>query len=168
MVTPKQEKFLKEYLIDGNATQAAIRAGYSPKTAKEQGSRLLTNVDIKKRLRELRATTSQRLQLSADVVVEKYQAVMNFSIADLYHEGKIISVDDWSDIAKIAVKEIEFDATGRLRSAKFESKLSAMRALGEYLGIFTDMNKAIASLKLYGINLKQDANNRWTVEEVDV
>lgn len=43
----KQRKFADEYLIDCNATQAAIRAGYSEKTAKSQGQRLLTNVDIK-------------------------------------------------------------------------------------------------------------------------
>ena len=42
----KQERFVEEFLIDLNATQAAIRAGYSEKTAKSQGQRLLTNVDI--------------------------------------------------------------------------------------------------------------------------
>ncbi len=46
-LTAKQERFVAEYLVDCNATQAAIRAGYSPETAKQQGSRLLTNADIK-------------------------------------------------------------------------------------------------------------------------
>lgn len=45
-LTRKQERFVAEYLKDLNATQAAIRCGYSPKTAKQQGSRLLTNADI--------------------------------------------------------------------------------------------------------------------------
>ena len=45
-LTPKQKCFINEYLIDLNATQAAIRAGYSPRTAKQQASRLLTNVDV--------------------------------------------------------------------------------------------------------------------------
>ena len=48
LVTPKQERFVAEYLIDLNATQAAIRAGYSPETAKQQGSRLLTIADVKR------------------------------------------------------------------------------------------------------------------------
>ncbi len=46
-MTKKQKRFVEEYLIDLNATQAAIRAGYSPKTANEQASRLLANVSIK-------------------------------------------------------------------------------------------------------------------------
>src|SRR5262249_53478937 len=45
-LTPKQERFVQEYLVDLNATQAAIRAGYSKKTATEQASRLLTNVKV--------------------------------------------------------------------------------------------------------------------------
>lgn len=47
MLTDKQQSFVNEYLVDKNATQAAIRAGYSPKTARSQGERLLTNADIR-------------------------------------------------------------------------------------------------------------------------
>ena len=54
-LTPKQEAFVQEYLIDLNATQAAIRAGYSEKTANEQGSRLLANVKIAKAIAEAKA-----------------------------------------------------------------------------------------------------------------
>lgn len=53
-MTPKQEKFCVEYLVDLNATQAAIRAGYSEKTAHSQGPRLLENVEVQKRIKELR------------------------------------------------------------------------------------------------------------------
>lgn len=53
-VTPKQEKFCVEYLVDLNGTQAAIRAGYSDKTAEATASRLLRNVNVKKRISELR------------------------------------------------------------------------------------------------------------------
>jgi len=45
-MTPKQDRFVAEYLVDLNATQAALRAGYSPRTAPQQGSRLLKNVDV--------------------------------------------------------------------------------------------------------------------------
>ena len=51
-ISAKQELFVDEYLIDLNATQAAIRAGYSPKTAEQQGSRLLSNVKVKGRVAE--------------------------------------------------------------------------------------------------------------------
>ncbi len=53
-MTPKQEKFCVEYLVDLNATQAAIRAGYSEKTAHSQGPRLLENVEVQNRIKELR------------------------------------------------------------------------------------------------------------------
>jgi phage terminase small subunit len=46
MLTPKQARFVEEYLVDLNAKQAAIRAGYSPKTAEVQGCRLLRNVQV--------------------------------------------------------------------------------------------------------------------------
>jgi hypothetical protein len=51
-LTKRQDAFATEYVKDGNATQAAIRAGYSKRTAKQQGSRLLTNVDLQQRLEE--------------------------------------------------------------------------------------------------------------------
>ncbi len=53
-MTEKQEAFCREYLIDYNATQAAIRAGYSEKTARSIANKMLTNADIKKRLSELK------------------------------------------------------------------------------------------------------------------
>lgn len=54
-LTDKQEMFCREYLVDLNATQAAIRAGYSDKTARSQANRMLTNVDIEKRIQELKS-----------------------------------------------------------------------------------------------------------------
>ncbi len=68
-MTPRQEKFATEYLVDMNATQAAIRAGYSKKTAASQGERLLRNVEIEKRVGELRQEQEERTLLEADDVV---------------------------------------------------------------------------------------------------
>lgn len=51
-MTPKQERFVAKYLIDLNATQAAIRAGYSKKTAKQQAARLLANADVSRAVAE--------------------------------------------------------------------------------------------------------------------
>ncbi len=55
-LTPKQELFVREYLVDLNATQAAIRAGYSADTARQQGSRLLTDVDVQDAVAAAQAT----------------------------------------------------------------------------------------------------------------
>ncbi|MGN0423091.1 MAG: terminase small subunit, partial [Lachnospiraceae bacterium] len=68
-MTKKQKLFVEEYLIDLNATQAAIRAGYSPETAQEQGSRLLSNVMVKKEIDKAMAERSRRTGVNADRVV---------------------------------------------------------------------------------------------------
>lgn len=69
-MTPKQHTFCQEYILDMNATQAAIRAGYSAATASSQGQRLLRNVEIQKLICELQENRIQRLQIDADTVLE--------------------------------------------------------------------------------------------------
>jgi phage terminase small subunit len=68
-LTPKQAFFVKEYLIDLNATQAAIRAGYSPKTANEQASRLLANVNVASVVQEEMDKRAKRTEIDADYVL---------------------------------------------------------------------------------------------------
>jgi phage terminase small subunit len=70
-LTPKQEMFCLEYLIDLNATQAAARAGYSEATAKEQGCRLLTNVYIQERIAVLMAERAKVVKVDAAWVLQK-------------------------------------------------------------------------------------------------
>lgn len=70
-LTPKQQRFVEEYTVDCNGAQAAVRAGYSKKTAKEQASRLLTNVNVKeaiqKRLSEMAMEADEALKRLADI-----------------------------------------------------------------------------------------------------
>lgn len=68
-LTDKQRRFVDEYLVDLNATQAAIRTGYSEKTAYSQGQRLLKNVEVAKLLSERAANNSEKLDLSAERVL---------------------------------------------------------------------------------------------------
>lgn len=68
-LTPKQERFVREYLVDLNATQAAIRAGYSKATAKQQGSRLLTHADVGASIEQGQRTLAARTQVTVDIVV---------------------------------------------------------------------------------------------------
>ena len=66
----RQKLFCREYIIDLNATQAAIRAGYSEKTAYSQGQRLLKNVEIKASIDELKSTRSETAEITAQMVVD--------------------------------------------------------------------------------------------------
>lgn len=68
-LTPKQKTFVKEYLVDLNARQAAIRAGYSEKTAQEQSSRLLSNVKVAKAVQTEMDKRSERTEINADYVL---------------------------------------------------------------------------------------------------
>jgi hypothetical protein len=68
-MTPKQHRFVDEHLLDLNATQAAIRAGYSARTANEQGPRLLVNVGIAKAIQAAQQARSERLQITQDDVL---------------------------------------------------------------------------------------------------
>ncbi len=69
-LTPKQQRFVEEYLIDLNATQAAIRAGYSEKTAQEQSSRLLSNVMVQEAVQKAKNKLSERTELTVEMVVQ--------------------------------------------------------------------------------------------------
>ena len=68
-LTEKQQRFVEEYLIDLNATQAAIRAGYSAKTADQQGSRMLANVKVQQAISVAMAERSKRTGINQDRVV---------------------------------------------------------------------------------------------------
>jgi len=69
-LTPKQERFVSEYLIDLNGTQAAIRAGYSPKTANEQAARLLANVSVAAEVAKRSRKHAERAEITAQDVLQ--------------------------------------------------------------------------------------------------
>lgn len=73
----KQKQFCNEYLIDFNGTQAAIRAGYSEKTANRIASRLLSNVDIQVYLKELIENRNERTKITQDEVIRDIIEVKN-------------------------------------------------------------------------------------------
>lgn len=95
-LTPKQQRFVEEYLIDLNATQAAIRAGYSKKTADVQGPRLLGNVGVAAAISEAKAKREQRTQIDADWVLKRLELESDADLADLYDDsGALKPVKDW-------------------------------------------------------------------------
>ncbi len=96
-LTPKQQRFVEEYLIDLNATQAAIRAGYSEKTAKEIGSENLTKPNIAKAIQEAQESLSNKTQLTVDMIVNGL-----LKEAQDYAEGSTQSarVSAWAHLGK--------------------------------------------------------------------
>jgi len=86
-MTPKQERFVEEYLVDLNATQAAIRAGYSEQTARVIGHENLTKPDIQKAITAAREKQQRRVEITADRVLEEYAKIAFFDPRKLFTAG---------------------------------------------------------------------------------
>ena len=142
-LTEKQQRFVDEYLIDLNATQAAIRAGYSAKTADQQGSRLLTNVKVQQAIAERMAERSKRTGINQDRVVLELAKIALVNMSDIVDNyGKIkdtATADDLACIESIKYKSSESDTgSSEEREVKIASKLKALELLGKHLGMWND------------------------------
>lgn len=114
----KQRRFCDEYLVDCNATQAAIRAGYSPKTANEQGSRLLANANIKAYIDEHLSQMHNARTADAQEVIEYLTTVMRGQ----HKEQTLQLVGD----GKQRIADIEIPTKDRLKAAELLGKRYAL------------------------------------------
>lgn len=148
-LTPKQAMFVKEYLVDLNATQAAIRAGYSAKTASEQGTRLLGNVKIQAALGEIQQARGNRLEVTADRI-EKELAKIAFAKVNGAVEwdaltAKLKSSDELPDEVLATIQEISQTAHG-IKIKQYD-KLKALELLGRRHGMFVDKVEHSGTIK---------------------
>lgn len=142
-LTEKQQRFVDEYLIDLNATQAAIRAGYSVKTANEQGSQNLAKLSIQQAIAEQMAERSKRTGINQDRVVLELAKIALVKMTDIVDsQGRIksdASPDDLACIESVKYKESESDTGSSVeREVKIASKLKALELLGKHLGMWND------------------------------
>ena len=143
-MTAKQKRFVEEYLVDLNATQAAIRAGYSPQTAYSIGSELLKKPEIRARVDKAMAAQSRRTGINADRVVRELARVALANADDIIDADSAtikggVSRDDTAAIASVRVKTVPTaDGTSVEREIKLHDKLKALEQLGRHLGMFTD------------------------------
>ncbi len=139
-MTQKQKRFIEEYLIDLNATQAAIRAGYSPDTAKSIGSENLTKPDIQARIAKAMAERSKRTGVNADRVVIELAKIAFAKITDAVDPATATikqdaTEEDLACIQSIKIKPNEF---GTEREVKMYDKRAALVDLGRHLGMWND------------------------------
>lgn len=142
-LTEKQKRFVEEYLIDLNATQAAIRAGYSVKTADVQSSRMLGNVKVQQAIAEQMAERSKRTGVNQDRVVLELAKIALVKMTDIVDDkGRIKGTakeDDLACIESIKYKSSESDTgNSEEREVKIASKLKALELLGKHLGMWND------------------------------
>lgn len=142
-LTPKQQKFCEEYLIDLNGTQAAIRAGYSPDTAAEIASENLTKPNIHAHINHAMAVRSKRTGVNQDRVVRELARIAFINADELIDTSTATvkegaSTDDLAAIASVKVKVVEGDFSSVEREVKLCDKIKALELLGKHLGMFTD------------------------------
>ena len=96
-VTPGQQRFVDEYLVDLNATQAAIRAGYSARTAEQQGPRLLGNAGVAAAIQAAQEARSDRIQITQDDVLRGLHREATLTGEGATHSARVSA---WALIAK--------------------------------------------------------------------
>ena len=132
-LTPKQQAFISEYMIDLNATQAAIRAGYSPKTAMEQGYQLLHKTSVAEVIAEEQSKRAGKAGLSSKWVLKRLQDISDRCMTAepvMMREG-----NEWVESG-----EYKFDSSGANKSTEL---------IGKHLGMFTDKLEVNGSMVVF-------------------
>lgn len=155
-LTQKQRRFVQEYLVDLNATQAAIRAGYSERTAHVQGPRLLGNVRVQVAIQEALKQREKRTEITQDRVLTEL-AKIGFADMRDYLEYKtektvvaygddgepiidyrqIIDVIDSKNVDTSVIQEVSISKDGTFKF-KLYDKQKALNDIGRHLGMFVD------------------------------
>lgn len=174
----KQQRFVEEYLADPNGTQAAIRAGYSPRSARQHAHRMLSNADISEAISEARAELAEKTGVNPELIMEEYRRIAFSDIRDVVTwEGRTVNVRPSEELAPDAaralseISETETEtAEGhirRTRRVKLHDKLGALRDAAKMLGMFPREGA--------GVNVNVNVDNRpaarplseFTDEELD-
>lgn len=128
MLNDRQRRFVDEYLIDLNGTQAAIRAGYSQKTARQIGQKLLTKVDIQQAISAAQVERQKRTELTADEVIRDLREVRDVCLGR--KSVKVVEVVKFEgEATPHEVDALVFDANGANK---------ALELLGKHIGMFGD------------------------------
>lgn len=127
-LTAKQATFCKEYVVDFNATQGATRAGYSPRTANEQGARLLAKASVQVEIRRLIDERAKRVEVDADFVV------------------RMLVENVQRSMQAVAVVDAEGNPIGEYRYNGAVANKS-LELLGRHLGMFTDRQEIEHSVR---------------------
>ncbi len=137
-LSERRERFVQEFLVDLNATQAAIRAGYSPKTASEQGARLLTNVRVRSAINTEKKARTERTAISADRVLRELARLAFADLRQAVEWGpasiRLKASTGLDDDTAAAIAEVTKTKDG-LR-VKLHPKLPALEMLARHLALY--------------------------------
>lgn len=157
-LTPKQKRFVEEYLVDLNATQAAIRAGYSQRTAGQIGEQNLKKLEVKQAIQAAQEKRSERTEITQDMVLQELAKIGFSDIRKIvrwgetmirmeadkdgndvvvpYHGLALIDSNEIDDATAAAISEVAEGRNGL--TVKLHDKKGALVDIGRHLGMFKD------------------------------
>lgn len=157
MLNARQKKFVLEYLKDLNATQAAIRAGYSVKTAHSQGPRLLEHVDISAALAAKQAKTMAKLDISAERILLERARLAFFDPRKLFDDaGEPIHVSKLDDDTAACIAGLDIVTQGNsevgfasVLKVKLADKNASLTALEKIQGMYSNGDEPAGVLNIH-------------------
>lgn len=152
-LTPKQQRFVEEYLIDLNATQAAIRSGYSEKTAKVIAAQNLSKLNVQEAIEEAQSKRAEQTQIDAAYVLRRLVEIDQMDVLDIMDDQmKIRPVNEWPKVWRQYVVNLEnlelSDGEGCFKKIKWPDKVKNLELLGRHVSVGAFKDKVEHSGKL--------------------
>lgn len=152
MSASKQQRFIQEYLVDLNGTQAAIRAGYSPHTAVKQASRLLTKADIKRAIESGKKKLADAIQMDRRRILEELTVLASVNVNDIWdfsgRKPKLRPAHQIPPNARRAISSIEI--TGNAVKVKLWDKHKALALLAQHIGLLKEIHEGTVKVEATG------------------
>lgn len=146
-LTAKQQRFVVEYLVDLNATQAAIRAGYAPARAREQAYQLMKRPAVKAAIEQAMQDRSKRLKVDADYVLQRLTEIDQLDVIDILNDDLTLkALSDWPKAWRLSLSGMDITEIGRatedsqaamafLKKIKWPDKVRNLELLGKHVNV---------------------------------
>ena len=139
---PKREMFCREYIKDLNGTQAAIRAGYSEKTANRIASQLLSKLDVQSRIAEMQSVRVEEVRIDANYVLKRLIEIDEMDVADILDDGgDFLPIRKWPKVWRTTLSGLDIaiinsgDTETILKKIKWPDKVKNLELLGKHIGV---------------------------------
>lgn len=171
-LTPQQKKYVREYLFDLSVTKAAIRAGYSIKTAAFSGSRLMGDPRVKEAIKEAQTELGDKTGITPERILQEYAKIAFANIKDYMSQNEdgetVVDLEAISRDAAAAITEINVENTrtksGVIKKIKVKpaDKIAALTQLGKHLGMFKEQIEHSGTLTLEELVVESLKNKEET------